>query len=89
MNTLLLRLFLLMVFRMGTQNCTSKFHNLGSLISIFKRVTFTSLWLNSLIFYIKICLLNESQNFNPFHVRLFSISNGLQNGNPKLHFQIP
>jgi len=41
-----------MAFRMVTQNCSSRFHNLSYRIPIFMWDTSMSLWLNSLIFCI-------------------------------------
>jgi len=61
-----------MAFRTGAQNCTSTIHNLSYMVPIFKWDTSMNLWLNSLIFYIKILLFNEGQNFNPFSYLIFS-----------------
>jgi len=60
-----------MALRMGTQNRTSIFHNLGGLIPILRCYTSKNLWWNSLIICIQIFYLNEGQKFDPFHVRFF------------------
>jgi len=56
---------------MGTQNNTSRFHNLSNFIPIFKFDTFMSLWMNSLIIYIQIYVLGEAHNFNPSSCSIF------------------
>jgi len=63
-------------FQKGTQN----YHNFANWIPILEGDTFMSLWLNSLMVYIKHFLLKKCQNFTPFHVRFFRISNGFQKG---------
>jgi len=60
-----------MVFGMGTQNSTSKFHNLGNLIPILEIDTSLNLWLNSLMIYTKMYLLKEGLHFNPFSCSVF------------------
>jgi len=52
--------------RMGPKICTSRFHNLSNCIPIYKWDTSLKWWLNSLTFCIKIYLLSEGRNFNPF-----------------------
>jgi len=56
---------------MGTQNCTSKFHNLTYTIPILKWDAFMNMWIISLTYYIKSFLLREGQNFNPFTCLIF------------------
>jgi len=51
--------------------CTSRFHNLSNCIPIYKWDTSLNLWLNSLTFDIKIYLLRETRNFNPFSCSIF------------------
>jgi len=46
--------------------CTSRFHNLSYWTPIYKWDTSLNLWMNSLIFCIKIYLESEGRNFNPF-----------------------
>jgi len=55
-----------MGFRMGTQNCTSKFHSLSNWIPIYTWDTSMNLWLNSLLFYIQIFILKGGPSFDPF-----------------------
>jgi len=61
----------LMVFGIGTQNSTSKFHNLGNWIPILEIDTSMSLLLNSLMVYTKAYLLKEGQNFTPLSCSIF------------------
>jgi len=68
---------------MGTQNCTSKLHNLSCWIPILKCDTSTSLWLDSLIFCIKLLLLKEGQIFYPFSCSNFPSIQGLLEWEPK------
>jgi len=60
-----------MSFKMGNQNCTSRFHNLSYCTPILMWDTSMSLWWNSLIIYIQIFLLKEGHNFNPFSCLIF------------------
>jgi len=61
-----------MAFRIKTQTCSSKFHNLSYLNPICKWDTYMSLWLKTLILYIKSFLFDEGQNFNPFTCLIFA-----------------
>jgi len=71
-----------MAFRIATQNCTSKFYNLSNFIPILTCDTSMSLWLNSLMFYIKSFLFGGGHNFNPFSC---SISLQMQRGRDAAH----
>jgi len=54
-----------MGFSIGTQNCSSRFHNLSFWFPILMWDTSMSLWWNSLMFYIQIFLLKEGHILNP------------------------
>jgi len=58
-------------FQNMIQNGTSRFHNFRCWTPILKCDTSMSLWLNSLICYIKIFIFYEDQNFNPFSYSIF------------------
>jgi len=60
-----------MVFGIGTQNLTSKLHNFANWIPILEVDTSMTLWLNSLMIYIKIFVLEEGRNFTPFTCSIF------------------
>jgi len=60
-----------MVSGIETQKLAFKFHNLGNWIPILKWDTSMSLWLNSLIYYIKMYLFKEGLNFYPFSCSIF------------------
>jgi len=79
-----------MVFRMGTHNCTSRFRNLSYRIPILKWDTSMNLWLNFLIIFIKVYLLNEGKKFNPFSCSILSVISmvfrmGTQNCTSRFH----
>jgi len=62
----------IMVFSMGTQNCTSRFHNLSTYIPILTWDTSMNLWLNSLTIWIRLIRLIEGPNFDPFSCLIFA-----------------
>jgi len=72
-----------MVFGMGTQNCTSKFHNLSFWTPILKCDTFMSFELNYLMFCIEIFPFREVQNFDPFSCSIFSYFQWFSEWEPK------
>jgi len=69
-----------MAFRMGTQNCTSRFHKFSNLIPISTWDTSMNLWLNSLIIHIQIIIFNEGQNCNQFSCSISVISMAVRMG---------
>jgi len=60
-----------MAFSIGSQNCTVKYQNMCNWIPILTRDTSMNSWWNYLIICIKVLLLKEGHNFNPFSCSIF------------------